>query len=148
MATEIRRFALTIPAGTPITAPVTLPVVFPPRTVVQIDWEVPPGPSGLMGWSLTVGGQSVIPRNAGAFIVTDGRKDSWPLENFPDQGQWQLTGYNTDIYPHTVYLDFLLIQNSAPSGTPAQLPNAALSSPLAPGQLPEIPLPDLTLAAG
>lgn len=148
MATEIRSFAPTIPANTPKSAPVTIPIVFPPRTVVQVDWQVPPGPAGLMGWALTIAGQPVIPRNPGAFIVTDGRTQSWPLEDFPDQGQWQLTGYNTDIYDHTVYLDFLLLLNSAPSGTPAQLPNAALSSPLASATLPAVPLPDLTLAAG
>lgn len=148
MATEIRSFALTIPANTPKSAPVTLPIVFPPRTVVQVDWEVPPGPQGLMGWALTIAGQPVIPRNAGAFIITDGRRQSWPVEGFPDQGQWQLTGYNTDVYQHTVYLDFLLVLNSAPSGAPAQLPNAALSSPLTLGALPALALPDLTLAAG
>lgn len=101
-----------------------------------------------MGWALTIAGAPVIPRNAGAFIITDGRTQSWPLEDFPDQGQWQVTGYNTDIYDHAVYLDFLLILNSAPSGQPAQLPNAALSSPLAPSTLAAIPAPDLTLAAG
>lgn len=145
MATEIRAFAVQIPANTPVSAPVTIPVVFPPRTVIQLDWQVPPGPSGLMGWALTVAGQPVIPRNPGAYIVTDNRTESWPLENYPDQGQWQVTGYNTDIYPHTVYLDFLLDLNSAPTGTPAQIPSTDLSSPLPGGSLPA--LPDLTLAA-
>lgn len=148
MATEIRSFALTIPANTPKSAPVTIPIVFPPRTVTQVDWQVPPGPSGLMGWALTIAGQPVIPRNPGAFIVTDNRTQSWPLENYPDQGQWQLTGYNIDVYDHTVYLDFLLQLSSAPPATPAQLPNEALSSPPPPATLPALPAPDLTLAAG
>lgn len=148
MATEIRSFAVTIPANTPVTAPVTIPVTFPPRTVVQVDWQVPPGPSGLMGWSLTVAGQPVIPVNPGAFIITDDRKQSWPLEDFPDQGQWQVTGYNQDIYDHTIYLDFLLVLNSAPSGTPAQIPSAALSSRPAAAAMAASPAPELTLAAG
>lgn len=146
MPSEVRSFQVTIPAGTPLSALFTQAIVFPPRTVTQIDWKVPPGPSGLMGWQLTIAGQQVIPVNAGAFVVADNAERSWPITGLPDQGQWQLTGYNTDIYPHTVYLDFLLDLNQAPSGTPAQISNADLSSPLPADQLPA--LPDLTLAAG
>lgn len=146
MASEIRSFQVTIPAGTPQSAPFTQAITFPPRTVTQVDWKVPPGPSGLMGWALTIAGQPVIPNNAGAYIVADDEARSWPLSNFPDQGQWQVTGYNLGNFPHTVYLDFLLEQNAAPSGTPAQISNADLSSPLPDTQLPA--LPDLTLAAG
>lgn len=148
MAREIRSFAVTIPANTPSSAPVVIPVTFPPRMVVQVDWQVPPGPRGLMGWALTVAGQPVIPRNAGAFIITDNRIQSWPLEDYPDQGQWQVTGYNTDVYDHTVYLDFLLELTSAPAAAPAQLPNETLSSPPAPAQLPAVPafqLPQVTV---
>lgn len=148
MASEIRSFAVTIPAGTPLTAPVTVPIVFPPRTVVQVDWQVPPGPAGLMGWALTIDGQPVIPRNPGAFIVADARIQSWPLEGYPDQGQWQVTGYNTDIYDHAVYLDFLLELNGTTTAQPVQLPNEALSSPPATAALAGLPAPDLTLAAG
>lgn len=145
MAIEIRSFAPSIPAGTPIAAPFVFPIVFPPRQVVQIDWQVPPGPSGLMGWALTIDGQPVIPRNAGAYIITDDRIQSWQLENYPDQGQWQLTGYNLDIYPHSVYLDFLLELTGAATATPAQLPNDQLSSPPPPASAPVLQLPDLGL---
>lgn len=146
MASEIRSFQVTIPAGTPVASPFVQAIVFPPRTVTQIDWKVPPGPSGLMGWALTIAGQPVIPNNPGAYIVADNVARSWPLSGFPDQGQWQLTGYNTDIYPHTVYLDFLLEQNASPSGAPAQIAAADLSAQLPGAQASA--LPDLTLAAG
>lgn len=148
MASEIRAFQVTIPANTPQSAPFVQAINFPPRTVTQVDWKVPPGPSGLMGWALSIAGQPVIPNNPGAFIVADNQLQSWPLTGFPDQGQWQVTGYNTDIYPHTVYLTFLLELNAAPSGQPAQISNADLSSPLPGAQLAAAPLPDLTLAAG
>jgi len=81
-----------------------------------------------MGWALTVSGNPVIPRDIGSYIVADGDADTWQLEDYPDQGAWQVTGYNTDIYNHTVYLTFLLDQNVAGVALPQQIPNTALSS--------------------
>lgn len=82
-----------------------------------------------MGWKLTMsGGQAVLPTN-GAFIVTDDHADTWTVINQPDGGFWEVTGYNTDIYAHTVYLDFFLdTVGSAPSVT-TFFGNADLSSP-------------------
>lgn len=97
-----------IPAGTAKAAPLVTPIVFPERTVRQVSWRVPPGPSGLMGWALTSDGTPVIPVQPKTYIVTDNQADSWELEGYLDSGNWQVTGYNTGIYPHTVYLTFLL----------------------------------------
>lgn len=108
MAQEIREFAVTIPAGTPISAPVTVDISFPERIVEAIVWKVPSGPSGLMGWQLTSAGAPVIPIQQGTYIVTDNQFATWDLEGYLDSGNWQVTGYNLGIYPHTVYLTFLL----------------------------------------
>jgi hypothetical protein len=140
VVSEIRSFQVTIPAGTAQTSPAITDVSFPPRVVTGIHWKVPPGPSGLMGWALTIDGNPVIPRAQGTYIVADNDSDTWTLEGYPDQGQWQLTGYNTDIYDHTVYLDFLLDQIATELQTPAQLPNAAISSPPAAVQTSAAPL--------
>jgi hypothetical protein len=147
VASEIRSYVVTIPALTPLATPFVQAITFPPRTVVQVDWQVPPGPSGLMGWSLTVGGQPVIPRNQGGWIIADGRIQSWPLEGYPDQGEWQVSGYNADIYPHSVYLDFLLELNDTTTPPPAQIPVEQLSSPTVTATPALPPLPDLTLAS-
>lgn len=128
MVSEIRTRTVTIPAGTPITAPVTTDISFPPRIVTAIYWKVPPGPSGLMGWALTIAGNPVIPRDGGTYIIADGESDTWQLEDYPDQGIWQVTGYNTDIYPHSIYLTFLLDQLTQGLALPQQIPNSALSS--------------------
>ena len=108
MVAEIRTAQATIPAGTPLAAPVTVNVSFPDRIVRAVRWRVPRGPSGLMGWQLTSDGVPVIPVVAGTFIVADGEADDWPLDGYPTAGNWQVTGYNTGAYPHTVYLTFLL----------------------------------------
>lgn len=61
-----------------------------------------------MGWQLSSDGVAVIPVVPGTFIVADDESDDWPLDGYPDAGNWQVTGYNTGVYPHTVYLTFLL----------------------------------------
>lgn len=128
-AAEVRSFAVTIPAGTPAAAPVTTLVSFPPRLVTGVRWTVPPGPSGLMGWRLTMsGGVAVIP-TGGGWIIADDASGTWPLTGMPDSGAWEVTGYNTDVYDHTVYLVFLLDTVPVPV-MPTVLPsNADLSSP-------------------
>lgn len=118
MAQEIRTAQATIPAGTPLAAPVTVNIAFPDRIVRSVRWRVPSGPSGLMGWALTSDGAPVIPVVAGTFIVADGESDDWPLDGYPTAGNWQVTGYNTGVYPHTVYLTFLL-DLITPAVTPA-----------------------------
>lgn len=128
-AVEVRSFQVTIPAGTPQTSPYTQDIFFPVREVVQVHWKVPPGPSGLMGWRLTMsGGNAVIP-TGGGWIVADGEDATWPFEGLPDSGAWEVTGYNTDIYDHTVYLDFLLALVGGSGGLTTFVSNEAISNP-------------------
>ena len=115
MATEVRSFQVTIPANTAQAAPVAVDTSFPAMEVERIIVKIPPGPSGLMGFALTMNGQRVVPINAGAYIVADNDTFDWPLVGLPNSGQWQVTGYNTDIYDHSIYIDFLL----SPLGTAA-----------------------------
>lgn len=139
-AVEVRTFAVTIPAGTPQSAPVTQQITFPPREVTGITWKVPPGPSGLMGWKLTMSnGQQVLPAGSG-YIVADDQSDTWPLTNLPDSGAWEVTGYNTGAFPHTVYLTFLLDVITGAAQSPALISTAAISAP-APSTIPGITVP-------
>ncbi len=108
MAQEIREFAVTTPAGTANAVPLVTNIRFPERIVTSITYRVPPGPSGLMGWALTSSGAPVIPIQPNTFMVTDNQADTWELEGYLDSGNWQVTSYNTGIYPHTVYLTFQL----------------------------------------
>lgn len=133
---------MTIPAGTPLLSPVTSDVSFPTRVVTGVHWKVPPGPSGLMGWRLSMsGGIAVIP-TGGGWVVTDDDSDTWPLTGQPDSGGWQLTGYNTDVYDHAVYLDFLLDlvpAAAAPAVAAAAVPVAGPFSALLSGVPSGIP---------
>jgi hypothetical protein len=81
-----------------------------------------------MGWRLSSDGVAVVPVVPGSWVIADGEADDWALDGYLDSGNWQVTGYNTGVYPHTVHLTFLLDpvsqQAAAPvlvAGQPAQL---------------------------
>lgn len=148
-AREVRSFQVTIPAGTPASAPYTADVSFPPRELLGVHWKVPPGPSGLMGWRLTMsGGLPVIP-TGGGWVITDGDSDTWEVESQPDSGAWEVTGYNTDIYDHSVYLDFLVALTGVPATVlPAQPISAAGLSQMPAASVPAGPPAAAAAAAG
>lgn len=107
MAEDIRHFTVTVPAGVPATSATVFPITMPPRTVRRIDWRVPNGPLGLMGFLLQVKGGVVLPvAGAFVFVVANGETGYWELDNYPDSGDWQVAMYNTGVNPHSVYLTF------------------------------------------
>lgn len=106
MATQVRQFTVTIPANTSKSALVTLPIDLDYVEIESIDLEVPPGPSGLMGFYIARSGQQVIPYESGEFIVWDDRFKSWPLTDQPTGSGWQIIGYNLDVFSHDVVVRF------------------------------------------
>lgn len=108
VAREIREFAVTVPAGTTVAAPLVTDISFPERVVTAISWRVPPGPSGRLGWQLTSAGAPVIPIQQRTYVVTDNQSDTWLVDGYLDSGNWQVTAFNTGVYPHTVYFSFQL----------------------------------------
>lgn len=128
MSQEIREYVATIPAGTPIATPVTIDIEFPARSVQQIDVRVPPGPKGCMGFQLGTGGMPVIPANLGQWIVADDEVFHWPLEGYWDSGSWDVFGYNTGTFPHSIYLTFQLNPITQPSTAPAPISGSDLSN--------------------
>lgn len=108
MAYEIRAFQVTIPPGTLASAPQITDTPFPPRIVREVEITVPPGPSGQVGFAIGVNGVNILPYGPGAWIVTDNEKINWTLEDQIESGAWQLIGYNTGQYSHTIYVRYLL----------------------------------------
>lgn len=124
----------TIPAGTPISAPVRVDISFDPATVETITAIIPPGPSGLVGFQLWVKGGQALPTNQGAWIIGDDREITWQLASLPNSGAWQLVGYNTDIYDHTIYIEFQAASNAAAlAPTDPEAANSTVSDILALG---------------
>lgn len=107
MAQVIHQYIASIPANTPKATPVTIKLAVPNEVVAMIDVEVPPGPSGLMGFYLAMSGQQIIPFETGQFIVWDDREREWYLDDYATTGAWSVVGYNLDnVNAHAVSLRF------------------------------------------
>ena len=104
---EVRHYTTLVPAGTPVAAPQVTNLVMPPRRVHAVQWRVPPGAAGLMGWRLTMGGVQVLPTpGTDQWVIAAGESGQWAIEEFPDSGAWQVTAYNTGAFAHSVYHAF------------------------------------------
>lgn len=108
MADRIEPFTVTIPPGVAIATPQTFSLSFDDGVVTRIIVTIPPGPSGFMGFQFRHKGGPVIPYTGGQFIVGDDRVVDWPVANMPTADGWELYAYNTDIYQHSVYIEFLI----------------------------------------
>lgn len=128
MASEIRTFEVTVPAGTTAAGPQVTDLTFPPRVVDMIVVRVPPGPAGAVGFAVAAAGQPIIPYNPGEWVVTDNEVIQWPLTGYHNSGSWQIRAYNTGALSHTLYVRFLLSQvtTTAPAA-PNLVPNAAIT---------------------
>jgi hypothetical protein len=71
-------------------------------TLEVLELEVPPGPSGLMGFYVANNGVQWVPQPAGTYLLWNDARASWPLYGQPNGAGWAIVGYNTGAYPHTV----------------------------------------------
>lgn len=103
--------AVVAPGSTPA-APVTTQVVLGDLWVYSVDFVVPPGPGGAMGFNLSYGGTPILPwsplsqpgANTDFFIV-----DDWQENVVVDSeigSSLTFIAYNTGFWPHTVYMRF------------------------------------------
>lgn len=108
MATRIETPQLTVPAGTPIAAPVSAQLYANRADIQELEVMVPPGASGLVGFSFWHSSRQVIPAIDGTWIITDDETIRWPLHGYSVQPNWTIKAYNLDVYPHTLYVRVLL----------------------------------------
>lgn len=108
MGQEFRTFAVTIPAGTLITAPAVTPLTMPTRLVRKVRFRIPPGPAGQVGFALGAAGVRVIPWGPNQWIVGDGEVIEWDVDDQIESGAWQFQGYNQGRWDHTIQVQFVL----------------------------------------
>lgn len=102
----------TVPASTGVAAPVSQPVVLEDALLQTVRVLVPGGHSGLTGLRITWGGTQLLPINAGTWIISDNEILDWPMNDEVTANGLSLTGYNTDIFPHTFYLRFTISERA------------------------------------
>lgn len=108
MAERVEISEATVPLGTAIASAVTFTQSWLPGILRRIEIVVPPGPSGLVGFRFLNSGQTVIPRDASKWFVTDDEKLGFDIEGFPTSDKWSVRAYNLDIYDHTLYFRWFL----------------------------------------
>lgn len=134
MASRIEVFSVTVPGGTSIATPQTTALTFPLGVVQRLEILIPPGPSGLVGFRIQHSGRTIIPYDTSKWLVADNESIKWDLENYPVGSAWAMQAYNTDVYDHTLYLRFLVVETvrSQASAVPilsiAPIPEAASES--------------------
>ena len=127
---QIQQFACTVPAGTQQASPQVFPMQLLALDIVWLEWIVPPGPRGDVGFWIGSHGQPIIPYAEGAaqWIVTDDERVHWELTDQPDSGDWELQAYNVGVKPHTLYVRWgLAVPVSVPATWPAMIPTSSLS---------------------
>jgi cellulose synthase/poly-beta-1,6-N-acetylglucosamine synthase-like glycosyltransferase len=124
MADRIEPFTVTVPAGTAIAAPQITTLAFDDGVVTRLIITIPPGPSGLLGFAFLHKGGQVIPFTGANWIIGDDRIVDWDLSGMPTASGWQLKAYNTDIFVHSLYIEFLIDEIPAP--LPATIPLVAI----------------------
>jgi hypothetical protein len=106
MADDVRFFTVTCPAGTQKTAAQFSDLAIPPRVVRQVEWRVPNGAMGTMGFLLAMNRVPVLPVTSFTWVVANDEHGVWYPSNYPDSGSWQCVMYNLGVNPHSVYLTF------------------------------------------
>lgn len=135
---ELYTFDVTIPAGTAQAAPQTTAMTIPVRTVNRIEVLAPDGLNGVVGFRLASSGQQIVPVNVGAWVIASGETLEWIFSNLIESGAWQLIGYNTGAYDHTLHVRLYCGLPYAPatqSPPPLDLTGLTSYTPAAVGQL-------------
>lgn len=115
MATRYEAVQLVIPPHTPTTAPVSA-ALFANRAAIDAVWVlVPPGPSGLVGFSFWHSSRQQIPKVDGTWIIADGETVPIQVGDLSPWPDWTIKGYNLDAFQHTLYVRVALDDNAQTS---------------------------------
>lgn len=126
-ASRVLPFTILVPAGTTKASPLVTATTIPTGQVVRIEIDVPDGHARLTGIQLALAGGPYIPYGQGAWLVGNDHNFEWDFVGLPDSGTWSAIAYNTDIYQHSFYLRYFVLDEylvdqpatAAPIVTPA-----------------------------
>lgn len=129
MPSRVYEGDITIAAGTLSTAPASQVVNTPVGTIRKVTVVVPPGPSGQVGFQLQLAGTPIIPYGGGPWLIADNYRDSWDIDQDVNPGQLALVGYNTDVFPHTIYTRLEWVPPVPPAAVTTPSAAAAAAGP-------------------
>lgn len=99
---------ITAPAGTLITAPVSVVPQLEDNMLERIEIDVPDGHDRLTG--IRIAGQSmvIVPFSLNGWIVANNHYFEIPFNDHVSPGDITIQAYNTDVFPHTFYVRFVM----------------------------------------
>lgn len=109
VANRIESFIVTVPASIAQASPQTTDVSFADGQVVRVELDVPAGHTGHTGIRIRAATGAFIPYTSGAFLVADDHDFGWDVVGIIDTGSFDVQTFNTDIYPHSFYLRFSVL---------------------------------------
>jgi len=127
MANRFYDVRFVVPAGTAIATPLIQDISFPDGVVTGVHVQIPNGHCGLTGLQFLQALTQQIPSVLGTWIQGDGLIRDFPVDGLLNNGDWQLKGYNTDVYDHAFYVRLMVEENPDPRPKPGNFP-LALSS--------------------
>lgn len=124
MAQEVRSYAIVVSAGSTSATAVATDLDLPPILVRRVEFTVPPGPRGQVGFRLGSGGQTILPYGEDQWFIVDDFAFGFDLTNQIQSGAWQFIAYNTGNFDHTIYVRLLLDPVAVAANATAFLPLA------------------------
>lgn len=122
MARFLLARSVTIPAGTAIATPATADISFAEYEVEAIQWVIPPGPNGNVGFRIANAGTQIIPYGSADWIIGNNEAPIWALTGQITSGSWQIIGYNLGKYSHTIQFRFAVSPVAADQGDQTATP--------------------------
>jgi hypothetical protein len=102
MAQDIFAFNCLFQPGGSAANLTTFNLRIPDRVVTQVEFVIADGNRGAVSFSLGMNGQPIIPSNSGGFLTGNDETIKWDLAGYPDSGAWQLYGFNSGTFAHSI----------------------------------------------
>ena len=108
---------VTVPAGTPPTAPLIVPWPLIDANLDYIDIIVPDGHSGQTGIAVYWSGTQILPWGTNSWIIANNEKIHTPITTYITIGGLEIYAYNTGQFDHSFYLRGHITYTTAPTVT-------------------------------
>jgi hypothetical protein len=118
---------LSVPAGTPSSAPSRQVVKLEDAILKRIECVVPDGHCGLTGVQLLQSQQVIFPWSNNAYIIANDERIIFEYDDEIQASGMVAQGYNTDIFTHSFYFRFTITDLPLPGQEEEAAANAAVA---------------------
>jgi hypothetical protein len=102
--TRIWPLTVTVPAGTPPSAPLVVPWVTEDAVITEIEILIPSGPNGTTGIRIMKGDVQLLPWGSGSWIIANDYNRTFPIGGYLPTKDLKVQAYNQGANPHSFYL--------------------------------------------